>query len=141
MHSWLKSLPPSLPSDKRHRNSGKHHQPPHATLCVYGLRGRVTSGLLLHLEHGRKYELHGSGRGLRDAEDVEMPHEAGGNLAAPAARGSRPGDEHRVRYLLPEQFVAVVEPLFRGSLRVSFVGVVLTRWAVPENPGWMISHF
>lgn len=58
--------------------------------------------LFLHLQHRRKYELHGGGRGLGDAEYVEVPHEARRDFAAPSPRGSRPGDEHRVRDLLPE---------------------------------------
>lgn len=65
----------------------------------------------LHLEHGRENQVHGRGRGLRDAEDVEVTHEAGGDFAPAPAGGSGACDEHRVRYLLPEQFVAVVEPL------------------------------
>jgi len=40
-----------------------------------------------------------------------VPHEARGDLAAPAAGGSCSGDEHRICNFLPEQLVAVVEAL------------------------------
>ena len=82
--------------------------------CCYKVlqhEGERTS-LHAHLEHGGKYQAHGGVRGLRDAEDVEVPHEAGSDFAAPPPRGSGTRDKHRVRYLLPEQFVAIVEDLF-----------------------------
>lgn len=41
-----------------------------------------------------------------------MPYEARGDLAPTPSRRSGPGDQHRVHYLFPKEFVPIVKALY-----------------------------
>lgn len=82
-----------------------------AVVVNVGENKKQTKSDINYLQRGGENKLHGGSRSLGHAENVEVPHEAGSDLASSAPGRGRPGDEHRISYLFPKQLITVVETL------------------------------